>query len=155
MSIPKKPPLASAVAELRSIFKENQQKFSDRFNLGLATIARWEIGERNPSPRYLKEMWHLAAEQNRPDLAKVFADTFALSAGYALSTGESGFLIRRLVSDIRQEASQLLFDDLTLEARKKIGSNIWRMSDELHGALRDLDIEPPFRASVQIKKGKK
>jgi transcriptional regulator with XRE-family HTH domain len=91
MSTTKKSPLASAVAELRSIFDENQQKFSDRFGVGLATVARWEIGERNPSPRYLKELWHLSIEQNRPDLGKVFADTFALSAGYALSTGESGF----------------------------------------------------------------
>jgi transcriptional regulator with XRE-family HTH domain len=149
-----KNPLASAIAELRSAFDENQQKFSDRFGVGLATVARWEIGERNPSPRYLKELWHLAAEQDKPELAKIFADAFALSAGYALSSGESGFLIRRLVSDILSEAGPLLHEQLPPEARTRVG-NILRMTQELRGALRELDIEPPFRTLVQVKKGKK
>jgi transcriptional regulator with XRE-family HTH domain len=151
MSSKKKSTMASAVVELRSTFNENQQRFSDRLGLAIATVGRWEIGERHPSPRFLREMWRLAAEQNRADLAQVFADAFALRAGYQLSSGESGFLIRGLLSDIRAQASKLFFDDLTFEERKELGSNIWRMSDAARDALRDLDIEPPFR-SLPIKR---
>jgi DNA-binding transcriptional regulator YiaG len=87
--------VAAAIAELRSLCGESQQKFSNRLDVALATVGRWEIGDRHPSPRYLKELWHLAAEHNRADLAQPFADAFALSAGYALSSGESGFAYAR------------------------------------------------------------
>jgi transcriptional regulator with XRE-family HTH domain len=145
----KKSSVACAIVELRSGFDENQQKFSDRLGVALATLARWEIDNRQPSPRYLKELWHLAAERDRADLAKVFADAFATAAGYALS-GEAGFHVRRLISDIRTDAAQLLLDDPTPENRKRIGRILdatWKLTD----ALRVMDIEPPFRAFTHVK----
>ncbi len=97
----------------------------------------------------MKELWHLAAEQNRADLALVFATAFATAAGYALS-GEAGFLMRRLISDIRVDAGQLLLEDLTPEGRKRI-ARIMDATWKLTGALREMDIEPPFRAFSHLK----
>ena len=148
MSIPQLT-VAAAIVELRSLYGESQQKFSNRLNVALATVGRWEIGDRNPSPRYLKECWHLAAEQNRTDLAQVFAAAFATAAGYALS-GEGGFLMRRLASDMRTDAGQLLVEDLTPEGRVRV-ARIMDATWKLTAALREMDLEPPFRAFTQMK----
>jgi hypothetical protein len=142
--------LAAAIVELRSTYGENQQRFSDRLGVAMATLGRWEIDSRRPSPRYLKELWHLASEQDKPDLAQIFADAFALAAGYALSAGEAGFDVRRLVANIRRDAMDALTgNDLTPV------KNILRDVEELYQHLRTLDLEPPFRSIVRVTKGKK
>jgi transcriptional regulator with XRE-family HTH domain len=148
----KKWTIASAIVELRSTFEENQQKFSDRLGVALATVARWEIDNRQPSPRYLKELWHLAAEQDRADLAQIFADAFAAAVGYALS-GETGYQMRRLISDIRNDAGALLFEGLPPSAREHV-ENIVRAAEQLKDVARNMDIEPPFRAFIPKVKGK-
>jgi hypothetical protein len=141
----KKSRVALATVKLRSTFKENQQKFSDRVGVALATLARWEIDNRQPSPRYLKELWHLAAEQDRADLAQVFADAFAIAAGYALSGGAEGFDVRRLIAAIRRNAIFALTE-------KGLGyvENIQRDADELDRLIRSMDLEPPFRSIMRF-----
>ena len=146
--------VASAIVELRSTFSENQQKFSDRLGVALATLARWEIENRRPSPRHLKDLWHLAVdEQERPDLAQVFAEAFASAVGYALS-GEAGYQMRRLISDIRNDAGTLLFEDLPPSARAKV-EDIVRAAERLKEIARNMDIEPPFRSVIPAGKGKR
>lgn len=66
--------LSMAVKDLRSSLNENQQKFSNRLNVALATVARWEIGDRRPGLVYLNILWRLAKQQDRADLAGVFAE---------------------------------------------------------------------------------
>jgi transcriptional regulator with XRE-family HTH domain len=146
-----KPPLAKAIVDLRARFGENQQRFSDRLKVAMATVARWEIGERRPSPRYLKELWHLSAEQDRADLAQVFSDAFAQAVGYTLS-GEGGMYVQRLVTEIRLEVGQLLFANLEPEERQRV-ARILEATGALYSALREMDLEPPFRAFVRHKKG--
>jgi hypothetical protein len=118
----------------------------------MGTLARWEIENRRPSPRYLKELWHLAVEQDRADLAQVFADAFASAVGYALS-GETGYLLRRLISDISNDAGALLFEGLPPSARAHV-ENIVRATVLLKDVVRNMDIEPPFRAFIPEVKGK-
>jgi hypothetical protein len=150
----KKSPFASAIVELRSTFDENQQKFSDRLGVALATLARWEISERYPSPRHIKEMWHLAHEQDRPKLAKIFADEFAIRAGYAISSGEAGFVIRQRMSDIRSDAAWLITQgELNPVAKARVWKIIGEL-DELRAVVKQLDMEPPVRTTGIIERKK-
>jgi transcriptional regulator with XRE-family HTH domain len=142
--------MASAIVELRTSFGESQQKFSERLGVALATIGRWEIGDRQPSLRSLKELWHLAREQELPALGKIFADAFTLGAGYQLSAGPLGFEIRKNVSTIRAEVSKLLSENLSAEGRARVGK-IMTMLWEHSRSIGELDLEPPFRSVVQIK----
>jgi transcriptional regulator with XRE-family HTH domain len=143
----KKSLFSQAVAELRSTFNENQQKFSDRLGVALATVCRWETGDRYPSPRYIKELWHLANEQDRPKLKKVFAGEFAIRAGYAISVGETGFDLRRDVADARRDATWLLhnLNRDPEEAERRAWSLLGKL-DEIHKRVNELDLEPPTRA---------
>ena len=115
----KKLTVAKAIVELRSTFAENQQRFSDRLSVALATLARWEIENRRPSARHLKDLWHLAVEQDRADLQQVFADAFAAVPGYALS-GEAGYQMQRLIDGISNDAGALLFVSLPPSERKHV-----------------------------------
>jgi hypothetical protein len=146
MSRPKKWTVPKAIVELRSTFAENQQKFSTRCDIAMGTLARWEIENRRPSPRHLKELWHLAIEQDRADLAQAFADAFASAVGYALS-GETGYQIGRLISDIRNAAGRMLFADLPPSVRTDV-ETIVRAAETLKDAVRNMDIEPPFRYAM-------
>lgn len=125
----KKLNVASAIVELRTMFAENQQKFSDRLSVAMGTLARWEIENRRPSPRHLKDLWHLAVEQDRADLQQIFADAFAGAVGYALS-GETGYYLRRLITDIRNDAGALLFEGLPPSAHAHV-ENIVRAAEQL------------------------
>lgn len=142
--------MASAIVELRTSFGESQQKFSERLAVGLSTIGRWEIGDRQPALRSLKELWHLATEQDLPALAKIFADAFTLGAGYQLSAGPLGFDIRKSISDIRADVSQLLPEPLSAEGRERV-ARAMNMLWEVSRYLADLDLEPPFRSVWRIK----
>jgi transcriptional regulator with XRE-family HTH domain len=143
--------MASAIVELRTSLGESQQKFSERLVVALATVARWEIGDRHPALRSIKEMWYLAAEQDLPHLGKIFADAFAQGAGYQLSGGEVGFRLRNLLSDVQAEVGQLLHDkSLTPEARDRAGRAMGILH-EVRTLLREVDLEPPFRSAILIK----
>src|SRR5215467_12028318 len=107
----KRSKMAAAIVQLRTSLGLSQQKFSERLDLSLPTIGRWECGDRSPSLRSLKELWHLAAEQDLPHAGKIFADAFAQGAGYQLTGGEVGFRLRDLLSKARAEVSQLLLED--------------------------------------------
>jgi transcriptional regulator with XRE-family HTH domain len=149
MSTPKLT-VAAAVVELRSLCGESQQKFSNRLNVSLATIGRWEIADRHPSPRYLKELWHLAVEHNRADVAQPLADAFATAAGYQLSAGEVGFTMRQGLAEIRREATRLLHGDV---APQDCAKRLLALHEQLRIEFTKIDIEPPFRAVIT--KGKK
>jgi transcriptional regulator with XRE-family HTH domain len=146
----KRPQLASAIVELRTSFGESQQKFSERLGVALATVGRWEIGDRQPSLRSLKELWHLAAEQDLPALQKIFADAFTLGAGYQLSAGPQGFEIRNRISDANARVSKLLPKVASAEDREEVAGIMSELS-EVSRLMRELDLEPPFRSVVQIK----
>jgi transcriptional regulator with XRE-family HTH domain len=151
----KKPAIASAIVKLRASFGEGQQRFSERMKTSLATIARWEIGDRNPSPGHLKEMYLLSLEQDKPELAKVFADAFVVAAGYEISAGALGFQLRQLISDAVAMISGLLFEqELSPEGRTRVGSALAKLND-IRQTIRQLDIEPPARSVVLIAKGKR
>jgi transcriptional regulator with XRE-family HTH domain len=141
--------MAEAIVKLRTGFRESQQRFSERLNVSLATVGRWEIGDRQPSLRSLKELWHLAAERDLP--GEIFADAFARGAGYELSSGPLGFDIRDRVSGIRLEVTHLAADDdLSAKSRERV-NKIQTMLWELSRSVGELDLEPPFRSVVRIK----
>src|SRR5262245_29508283 len=130
----KRPEMAQAIVEVRTSFGESQQKFSERLGVALATVGRWEIGDRHPGLRSLKELWHLASEQDLPHVGKIFADAFASGAGYQLSGGEMGFRLRNLMSEIRTEVSQLLHENLTPQGRERVGramNKLWEANSVL------------------------
>jgi hypothetical protein len=147
--------LSSAIVQLRASFKESQQRFSDRLKVSLTTVARWELGERNPSLSHLKEFWFLSEEQNRPDLGQVFANEFLAIAGHELTAGETGFMIRRKLSDLNIGLTQLLLDEkLSEEGKAKLGFLLHTVQ-QVRDDLRGLDLEPPFRRVVVMKEKKK
>ena len=91
--------IASAILDLRAnCFGETQQGFSNRLGVTMVTVARWEIEDRRPAVRHLRDLWLLAAEQRRTDLAQTFAEEFAKATGWDL-TGEAGHA--RLMRELR------------------------------------------------------
>src|SRR5215472_6227177 len=108
MSKKKRSEIALAIVDLRSVLNENQQRFSDRLGIALATLARWEIDNRYPSSHYLKEMWYLATEHGRPQLGEVFSKAFFSREGYAIRPDRpKDFTLRRL-AEIRDRLSSLI-----------------------------------------------
>jgi hypothetical protein len=75
---------------------------------------------------------------------------FTLGAGYQLSAGPQGFEIRKIISAIGADAGQLLCEALSAEGRQRVGG-IMSQLRELSRLMGELDLEPPFRSSVQIK----
>lgn len=127
----------------------------DILKVALLTIARWETASRSPTAPHLRELYHLALEKNRPDLATVFNHAFTVTAGRRLS-GEGGFHIREKVKRIGQLAGALLaYESLTEEQkrdaiasilvdRKSALGEILKLASEASRDLSELDVQPPL-----------
>jgi transcriptional regulator with XRE-family HTH domain len=63
---------SEAVKDLRTTFGESQQKFSDRLDLALGSIAHYEGGQRQPDYLVTLKLYRAACDAERKDLAAFF-----------------------------------------------------------------------------------
>ena len=73
--------LAVAIRELRLAINETQQRFSDRVDVVVRTVARWELEKPPSNAAMLFRLAEVARGTSREDLARVFEcatlDSFA------------------------------------------------------------------------------
>ncbi len=67
--------LSEAVRELRNRLNETQQKFANRMETAIATIARYETS-RSPSGEALLKLRSIAEQNGHYDLAAIFDATY-------------------------------------------------------------------------------
>jgi len=66
--------LPNTIKELRRVYGDTQQAFSNRLEMALATIGHYELGSRTPDAVASARLAQLAEAIHRPDLAKPFQD---------------------------------------------------------------------------------
>lgn len=105
--------IPEAVRQLREVYGESQQTFSNRLGIALNSVARYERQESQPASAIRVKLSQLAREKGRRDLYLVFA--FG-----ANETAEVGALNREMqesLQGIAQDA-KVQFDQFQLSGDK-------------------------------------
>ena len=72
--------LSEAVRQLRQVVGESQMAFATRMDWHIVTLARYETN-RPPKGRALAQLWRVANEHGKHDLARVFLGGFQTEIG--------------------------------------------------------------------------
>ncbi len=92
--------MPNAVKELRALYGESQQAFSNRLGIALNSVSRYETGESRPAARILLKLGQLAREKGRQDLKAIFA--FG-----GMMDGELGSVAREMITDLRRGLKEI------------------------------------------------
>ena len=118
--------LKQAVKELRKSLGLSQQRFALRVGDGVsvAALQRWEAGISRPHPGSLVRLYHLALDNNRGDLAGLFAsgDAPSRSAGTSVPAWHQRLPeIGSYIADINMNLARAQWDpSLTCEEKAKL-----------------------------------
>jgi transcriptional regulator with XRE-family HTH domain len=87
-----------SVRDLRKALALSQQSFATELGMSIRAVVNYER-DRAPSARALAQLEKLAAENEQPELARIFGDALARQLGLGLSdrpplTGEELYLDR-------------------------------------------------------------
>ena len=82
--------LSEAVRQLRQVVGESQMAFAKRMDWHIVTLARYETN-RPPKGRALAQLWQLAYDQGKQDLARVFLGGFQTEIGKMVFAAPKGF----------------------------------------------------------------